>query len=118
MPILILTMLRLPSLDAIEAINPNIHVLEVQLHASTNALHPMLEEKSTVTKSRVVTHECRLVGLLRIRNIHPSDWLGRDAVKDYYLTRGIATPSQITVKIPLELPEAASGFQVQMVYPN
>jgi hypothetical protein len=105
------------SFDAMEAINPNIHLLEVQLQASSNALHPMLKKNLQLPNLELLL--TNVDGQpIAYQEYTPAEWLGRDAIKDYYLTRGIAAPSQITVKIPLELPEAASGFQVQMVYPN
>jgi hypothetical protein len=47
----------------------------------------------------------------------PNEWLPNTLPqKNYWLIQGVASQTEITVSIPLEVPIDASGFQVHMLY--
>jgi len=47
----------------------------------------------------------------------PNEWIPNTLPqKNHWLIQGVATQTEITVSIPLEVPLDASGFQVHMLY--
>jgi hypothetical protein len=47
----------------------------------------------------------------------PSEWIPDTLPrKNQWLTQGVATQTEMTVSIPIEVPKEASGFQVHMLY--
>jgi hypothetical protein len=91
--------------------------LEIQLQADSKEEYPILARKIALPNLEVlfsnVTGEP-----LAYQELTPLQWLGSDPRLQAYLTQGVTAKTQITVNIPIVLPETASGFQVQMVYPN
>ncbi len=91
--------------------------LEIQLQVDSNEEYPTLARKIALPNLEVllssVTGEP-----LAYQELTPLQWLGSEPRLMTYLTQGVPTKTQITVNIPIILPASASGFQVQMVYPN
>lgn len=87
-------------------VDPPIHAL------ATSWALPHLEVLLTNVNGTPVAH----------RILSPQEWLGSQTenappiFQRDYLGQGAASPTQFTVSIPIELPEDASGFQVQMLY--
>jgi hypothetical protein len=54
---------------------------------------------------------------LASRNFPPNEWLSSDVLnKREWLMYGVPSQTEITVTLPLEIPAAASGFQVHLIY--
>lgn len=96
---------------------PSPQYLEIQLLVDSNDEYPLLARKIALPNLEVllsnVTGEP-----LAYQELTPLQWLGSEPRLLPYLTQGVPAKTQITVNIPIVLPDNASGFQVQMVYPN
>lgn len=87
-----------------------VHQLSLQLRAGAtdagkNLVLPNIEILLTDLSGQEIAY----------RELSPKEWLGTMA--NEYLVKGAPSQTQFTVEIPLEIPENASGFQVQMLYP-
>ncbi|SMC57318.1 hypothetical protein SAMN06296008_10847 [Polynucleobacter kasalickyi] len=91
--------------------------LEIQLHVNAPTEYPFFAKKIALPNMEILLSNVNGEPLA-YQELTPSQWLGADPKVLRYLTKGVASQTQITVNIPLVLPEAASGFQIQMVYPH
>lgn len=98
-------------------LSPANQSLEIQLHVNAHPKFSFLSKNIALPNMEILLTNVNGEPLA-YQELKPSQWLGSDPQLVGYLTKGVASQTQITVKIPLLLPEAASGFQVQMVYPN
>jgi hypothetical protein len=89
-----------------------IHRLQIQLRC----------ESSTVFKKSSVPHiEVVLTNIggepLAYRHFTPQEWLSSELPrKNEWLTYGVASQTEITIAIPIEVPKDASGYQVHLLY--
>lgn len=91
--------------------------LEVQLQADSKEEHPILARKIALPNLEILLSNVSGEPLA-YQELTPLQWLGSEPRLFTYLTQGVPAKTQITVNIPIVLPPSASGFQVQMVYPN
>ena len=88
------------------------HLLQIQLRSES----PMAFKKSAVPHIEVVL--TNISGEpLAYRHFLPQEWLSSDLPrKNEWLTHGVASQTEITIAIPIEVPKDASGFQVHLLY--
>jgi hypothetical protein len=106
--------------DALNSENgtlPSAQYLEIQLLVDSQEDFPIFARKLALPNLEVLLSN--VIGEpLAYQELTPLQWLGSDPSLMSYLTQGVPAKTQITVNIPIVLPSTASGFQVQMVYPN
>jgi len=88
------------------------HLLQIQLRSES----PMTFKKSAVPLIEVVL--TNISGEpLAYRLFTPKEWLSPELPrKNEWLTHGVASQTEITIAIPIEVPKDASGFQVHLLY--
>jgi hypothetical protein len=91
--------------------------LEIQLHVNVQTKYSFLKKNVALPNMEILLSNVNGEPLA-YQELTPIQWLGSDPKLLDYLIKGVATQTQITVNIPLVLPDSASGFQIQMVYPN
>ena len=91
--------------------------LEIQLHVNAQTKYSFLKKNVALPNMEILLSNVNGEPLA-YQELTPIQWLGSDPKLLDYLIKGVATQTQITVNIPLVLPDSASGFQIQMVYPN
>jgi hypothetical protein len=96
---------------------PSPQYLEIQLQVDSKEEYPFLARKVALPNLEVLLSNV-MGEPLAYQELTPLQWLGSDPSLMSYLTQGVPAKTQITVNIPIVLPSSASGFQVQMVYPN
>jgi len=88
------------------------HQLQIQLRS----------ESSIAFKKSAVPHiEVVLTNIggepLAYRHFTPQEWLSKELPrKNEWLTHGVASQTEITIAIPIEVPKDASGYQVHLLY--
>ncbi len=94
-----------------EETNPN-HTLQLQLRVDA----PTILKK--VTPPHIELLLTNIGGeTIAFHDFAPSEWIPNTLpLKNSWLTEGVASQTEITVAIPLEVPGDASGFQVHMLY--
>ena len=96
---------------------PSAQYLEIQLLVDSQEDFPIFARKLALPNLEVLLSNV-MGEPLAYQELTPLQWLGSDPSLMSYLTQGVPAKTQITVNIPIVLPSTASGFQVQMVYPN
>lgn len=91
--------------------------LEIQLHVNAQTKYSFLKKNIALPNMEILLSNVNGEPLA-YQELTPIQWLGSDPKLLDYLIKGVASQTQITVNIPLVLPDSASGFQIQMVYPN
>ncbi len=88
------------------------HLLEMQVRTES----PYSWKKSALPKLEVVL--TNLSGEpIAYRKFTPREWLPEDLPrKREWLINGVASQTEITIAMPLEIPKEASGFQVHLLY--
>jgi len=88
------------------------HQLQIQLRSESS----LFFKKSAVPHIEVVL--TNLGGEpLAYRHFTPQEWLSSELPrKNEWLTHGVASQTEITIAIPIEVPKDASGFQVHLLY--
>jgi hypothetical protein len=88
------------------------HLLQIQLRSESTITF----KKSTVPHIEVVL--TNISGEpLAYRQFAPQEWLSPELPrKNEWLTHGVASQTEITIAIPIEVPKDASGFQVHLLY--
>lgn len=90
------------------------HVLQMQLRAESSQGF----KKSALPDVEVVLTDT-LGEPVAYRQFLASEWVTSQLPrKNDWLTFGVASQTEITIEIPLEIPKAASGFQVHLLYSN
>ena len=105
------------TLNPENALLPSPQYLEIQLQVDSKEEYPILARKVALPNLEVLLSNV-MGEPLAYQELTPLQWLGSDPSLMSYLTQGVPAKTQITVNIPIVLPSSASGFQVQMVYPN
>jgi hypothetical protein len=88
------------------------HVLQMQLRAESSipfkkSALPHLEVVITSTSGEPVGYQ----------KFSPQDWVAPNLpLKNDWLIFGVASQTEITISMPLEIPSQASGFQVHLLY--
>jgi len=88
------------------------HQLQIQLRSESS----LFFKKSAVPHIEVVL--TNLGGEpLAYRHFTSQEWLSSELPrKNEWLTHGVASQTEITIAIPIEVPKDASGFQVHLLY--
>lgn len=88
------------------------HQLQIQLRSESS----MVFKKSAVPHIEVVL--TNIAGEpLAYRHFTPHEWLSPELPrKNEWLIYGVASQTEITIAIPIEVPKDASGFQVHLLY--
>ena len=88
------------------------HLLEVQLRTES----PFVWKKTAVPQLEVIL--TNIIGEpIAYRKFTPKEWLPEDLPrKNDWLVNGVASQTEITIAMPLEIPKDASGFQVHLLY--
>jgi Protein of unknown function (DUF3426) len=88
------------------------HLLEMQVRTES----PYIWKKSAVPQLEVVLTN---IGgeAIAYRKFSPAQWLPNDLPrKNDWLVHGVTSQTEITIAMPLEVPQEASGFQVHLLF--